>query len=380
MLVDRSFATREHAMLRRVEVGLMDDGVRVVRAVPDDVDDAGRTPLAPTVRYHDANWRIVNRAHARRLIRELQLIDPPLAPAGGTGAGADGVPDLLDVVHVWGDECWDLAIDVASATGAALVFELWSQASTRRIRQIERRVASADESVRIVWLAPNAHLRGVAEAQSPVWPVRAAHWGIHADDHDVHVRPPGAPLGVSIVSSGRDESSIRPVLDALSQCVAINESMLIFLDDTAVRSHPGVWKHAERLGLLDHLSIIADMESRRELILDTDLLVLPDALGEVRSIILDAMASGVVVAARADPCIEVTALPGIALLVEGPTEGAWLTVLRRVISDSDELRRIGALARERVVKDRPVHRQVDAILAAYGELADNAPIAFPGAL
>jgi hypothetical protein len=87
-----------------------------------------------------------------------------------------------------------------------------------------------------------------------------------------------------------------------------------------------------------------------------------------------------VVAARADPYVEVTASPGIALLVEGVTEGAWLDALRKVISDAVEMRRIAALARERVVKDRPVHRQVDAILAAYSEAADNAPIAFPGPL
>ncbi len=391
MMVDRSFATREHAMLRRVEVGLMDDGVRVVRAVPDDAPDPGETPLAPTIRYHDASWRLVNKAHARRLVRELQLVEPSLRPAN-----AESEADLLDVVHAWGDGCWDMAIDVATATGATLVFELWSHASTRRIRPVERRLAGAgfgfgpggaegdvgagDGGGRVVWLAPNARLRAAAEEQAPSWPVRAAHWGIHAEAHDVHRRQPGAPIGVSVVTSGRDEGAVRPVLDALASCLQYDEQMLVFLDETAVRSHHALWRHAERLGLLQHLSIIADMESRRDLILDTDVLVLPDALGEVRSIILDAMASGIVVAARADPYVEVTAVPDIALLVEGPTQGAWLTALRRVISDTDEMARIGARARERVVRDRPVHRQVDAILAAYGELADNPPIAFPGAL
>lgn len=370
MMVDRSFATREHAMLRRVEVGLMDEAVRVVRAVPDDVADPGEESLAPTVRYHDANWRFVNKAHSKRLLRELQLIEPSLA--------SESEGDLLDVVHAWGDDCWDMAIDLAGATGAILAIELWCHDCTRKIRAIERRAASVNEAMRGVWLAPNERLRSAAEQQEPAWPVRAAHWGIYAEEHDVHRRRPGAPIGISIVSSGREEPAIRPVLDALAACVRVEENLLIFLDDAAVETHPGVWKHAERLGLLDHLSVIADMESRRELVLETDVLVLPEALGEVRSIVLDAMASGVVVVARDDPYIEVTSLPDLALLVDAPTEEAWLDALRRVTSDPDEMARIGTRARERVIADRPAHRQVDAILGAYRELTDNPSIAFPG--
>ena len=370
MMVDRSFATREHAMLRRVEVGLMDEAVRVVRAVPDDVEDPGRSSLAPTVLYHDANWRFINKAHAKRLLREVQLIEPSLA--------GESESDLLDVVHAWGDACWDMAIDMAADTGAALAIELWSHASTKRIRTIERRAAARAETIRGMWLAPNERLRAAAEEQKPTWPVRAAHWGIYADEHDPHRRRPGAPIGISIVCSGRDEAAIKPVLDALAACVRLEENILIFLDDAAVESQPGVWKHAERLGMLDHLSIIADMESRRELVLETDVLVLPDALGEVRSIVLDAMASGVAVVAQADPYIEVTAKPGLAIVVDAPTEQSWLEALRRVTSDPDETARIGTRARERVIAERPAHRQVDAILAAYRELTDNPSIAFPG--
>ena len=374
MMADRSFATREHAMLRRLEVGLMDEAVRVVRAVPDDAPN--QASLAPTVRYHDAHWRFINRAHARRLLRELQLVEPLL----GAGGGGESDIDLLDVVHAWGDDAWDIAIDIAASTGAALAFELWSFESTRRIRAIERRLAATGAGLRAVWLTPNARLRSAAEDLNPSAPVRAAHWGVYADDHPARHRAPGAPIGVSIVCSGRDEGSVRPVLDALASCRRITENLLIFLDDAGVASGRGLWRYAERLGLLDRLSIIADMESRRDLVLETDVLVLPEAMGEVRSIVLDAMASGIVVVARADPYVEVTAVPDIALLVEGPTEGAWLNALRRVISDTDEMQRIGERARERVVRDRPVHRQVDAILAAYRELADNAPIAFPGSL
>ena len=53
MMADRSFARREHAMLRRLEVGLIDEGVRVLRATPAGSPEEPTTGLAGTVSYDD---------------------------------------------------------------------------------------------------------------------------------------------------------------------------------------------------------------------------------------------------------------------------------------------------------------------------------------
>ena len=63
ILADRSFAARERDMLTRVQVGLIDEGVRVVEAIPSDVADPDANPLIPTIPYSD---RIVLLDHLTR--------------------------------------------------------------------------------------------------------------------------------------------------------------------------------------------------------------------------------------------------------------------------------------------------------------------------
>ena len=81
ILADRSFAARERDLLTRVQVGLIDEGIRVVEALPADLADPDANPLIPTIPYSDHVALLASRARTRRLIRGLQSVDPPLAPA-----------------------------------------------------------------------------------------------------------------------------------------------------------------------------------------------------------------------------------------------------------------------------------------------------------
>lgn len=372
MLADRSFARREHDMLRRVEVGLLDDGARVIRAVPAAGAPAVADSLIPVLPYTDEGPRFAARARRRRLVRALEEACALL------GGGSDGVH--LDVIHAWGDRCWDLAIGLAAETGANLAIELWSASCTRRMRRAERRAAAVGNDAgppKGVWLAPNGAVQLAGEDVAGSWPVRAARWGVHPLPRPRTARGIGT-VAVSIVASGRDPSSLMPVLDACAARAAEGDDAMFFLDDAGVRDHPAVWKHAEQLGLLDRLSVIPDMESRRDLVLQTDVLVIPEARGEVRSIVLDAMAAGLAVVAPMDPMVEATALPGLAVLVEKPTRGGWSHALGSVLPDRSRLADVGATARALIAEHRPVHRHIEAILDAYRSLAE-APLPFSDA-
>jgi len=374
MLADRSFARREHAMLRRLEVGLLDEGVRVVLAVPETVARLETDTLSASVTYVDRGPWYAARARTRRLIRQIEDLDPPLPDTEGGGP--------LDVVHAWGDECWNIAVDVAQSTGAGLAADLWSAGSIRRMGAAERRAgAGAPEAMRGVWLAPNVAIQHSAEESHHVWPIRLARWGVHPAEHPTQRyesrREEERPLALSVVSSGRDAGALTPLFGALAEMLEKGADLFVFLDSAAVEQHHNVWRHAEHARLLDRLSIIPDMESRRELLLQTDILVVPEAVGEVRSIVLDAMAAGIAVVARADPHVEVTAEPGIALLVERAHKDDWLEQLTRVVEDPRALTTIGETAREQVGKKRPAHLQVEATLGAYRELVEQRPIAFP---
>ncbi|MEO1130303.1 MAG: glycosyltransferase [Planctomycetota bacterium] len=374
MLADRSFARREQPMLRRLQVGLMDEGVRVVHAVPEVIADLETDSLTTSLTYADRGPWYAARARTRRLIRQIEELDPPLTHNNHGGA--------LDVVHAWGDGCWATAVDVADATGAGIALDLWSAASVSRMRSIEDRArAGSPDAIRGVWLAPNAALEQHARTIAHTWPIRLSRWGVHPgekparryESSDTRDRP----LALSIISSGRSSTHMAPLLDALAALINEGADLMIFLDAAAVEKHHSVWRHAERAGLLSRLSVIPDMESRRALLLETDVLLLPDAQGEVRSVILDAMAAGIVVVAGADPFVEVTATPNIALLIDQPAADAWKSQLTRVVNDHAFLAQVGRDAREQVHRNRPAHRHVEAILSGYRLLTEQQPIAFP---
>lgn len=369
LLADRSFASRERRLLHRVEVGLIEDAVRVVRAIPDSLLFSETDTITPLIAYPEKISPFLPRLRTSRLLRALRELDPPLAAPG---------EQPIDVIHAWGDRVWDLAIDVGVETGAALAFEVWSAACIHHTHRIERQAESAAPTpLRGMWIAPNNAIARALEAENLRWTTHIAPWGVHPDPRPRPLPRADQPLSVSLLASGRNPHATECVLTALNTLIRDGVPLLIFLDSAAVDRSHAVWKHALRLDLLPHLSVIADMESRRDLILRTDLLILPEARAEVRSILLDAMGASVAVACLTDPYVEATALPGIASLAGEPTSEAWTTTLRPLLTDPALRTEQIQAAREAVVTSRPVHRQVAQLLAAYQALADQPPITFP---
>ena len=80
LLADRSFATREHAMLRRLEIGLIDEGLRVVRANPPVPNPEPTTGLAGALTYNDRAWRYIMPAPERTLARDLMNLSLEARP------------------------------------------------------------------------------------------------------------------------------------------------------------------------------------------------------------------------------------------------------------------------------------------------------------
>jgi hypothetical protein len=367
-LADLDFATRERAMLRRLQIGLLDEGIRLIEAMPLDAPDLEGNPLVPTIVYREGGSRLTRSHRVRQIVQALQDIEPALAPS-------DAPDDLLDTIHVWGSGAWTLGLDLAEATGAAVAIECWSAEAVRFVRSTERRTPGT----RGLWLAPNAALRIAAERQASAWPVHLARWGVHTGEPAAtHPAGPHTP-GIVILGAGHDASDHACVLEALAGVASDHPDLLAFIDAPIIDRRPALWRLAEKLGLLERLSVIPDMESLRDVILQADLLLLPEAHGEARSVILDAMVARTLIIARADPLIEAFAAPNIALLVEGPTRGAWDKALRRALDDPDEARAIVDRAHERILDDRPVHKQVEAIITAHNLLTSDDSIAFPDA-
>ena len=341
LLADQSFAWRERLMLSRLEVGLADIGVTVTRADPEREDrpqSMGSGLTSSSITYRRIGVINSPRAQSLALLDQLVPIKPTL----------DDCP--IDVVHAFGDGCWSLAVDVAQRLDACCALELWSSHSINQIPRIERRCEHA--GVQLLWLAPDEPIKQAAEAQGSKAPCRVARWGVHTPDLKREWAKVNPNRSIAVLSSGGDPTPIIRALEGVSRFVRSAPGTLVFLDAKATAENDKVWRRAEALGLLENLSVIPDMEARRELVLRCDLLLLPEARGEHRTLTLDAMASGMVVIAQRDPLVACLDDPGQVVLVDDGEPASWEAAVRSVLTDPQRAQSLISASREFIKKQR----------------------------
>lgn len=359
-------------MLSRVAVGLMQEGVTTAIATPRSVDgaEADQTGLTTHVAYEDLGWSVTLRARALALLRALGS-DDYAGWAAGTGA-----EPTIDIIHAWGHASWPMAVALARETDAALVLDVWSVAAADQIRRTERAAMHGhEESVRGMWLAPSRALLAQAQPRAHLWPCQLLYWGVHAPDRIPPIEPK-PQRALSVVCSGDIPEATAAMLKGIAQVIPEFPDLLVFLDETAVRRDHALWRIAQSLGLLERLSVIADMETRRDLILQTDMLLLPDVAGETRSIILDAMASGVLVIADASTSSDAIIDGRTAVTIPARTPDQWARAIRSVLADADTFASIRNEAHRLILTERRGHAHVASLMRVYEGLSSAEPIAF----
>lgn len=367
LLTDRSFAQREHAMLRRLEVGLVDEGVRLVRATPLGAMSEPTTGLAGTITYDDALWRLIILRPTRAIARALTSLDQP-------AIHTDESP--IDLIHAFGEGCWTIAAELAESFSADLALEVWSRASLSRIATLESRAKALDRAgSSVMWLAPDKAMQSAAERHARRWSVACSNWGVHVPSEDPTASHPSRPVrSVCIMSSGHEPAILMRLLEGFARATAGRDDAMLFADAEAARKLPAVWRHASALGLLPRLSLVPDMESRRELVLQTDALVQPEALGEHRTLMLEAAAAGMLLITRADRLVELAGLDGTSLTIAEPSVEAWEQAFRTLLESPDRARAIGHAGRAYIRAKRLAHQQVKATLDAYSQAMSGNPI------
>lgn len=352
ILADGSFARREHSLLARLEIGLADEGVRVAHAVPSDCRmETGSGIYSTSLRYESQGTAFSRAGRARRLIESL----------GESESGESGKPDI---VHAFGEGAWRLAHEIAFQTGACVAIEVWSGAlvhsAARTVQQWNRAQGGRPPAL----MTPGRILLDLLRNAAPDRAVFLTPWGVTTGDpmHDL-LDPARAPA-VTVVSTGRDPEIVAAALEGLATASTGAPELLIFLDSRA-GDRAAIWKRARRLGLLDRLTVVADLEERREPILRTDLLIQPEALGEHRSITLSAMAAGTVVVARADPLVECVSDPSRAALVGGPSPAAWGAAVAALLADREGALALASRARDYVHTDHSLSGHVRGVCGAY---------------
>lgn len=355
ILVDAPFVKRDRAMLARLQVGLADEGVRVVFAEPTPTSFT--TPaaeaeslgvIAARATYEDRGMPWTLRARAQRLADAVTQTAPASQSRGRS------------IIHVFGVRAWGIAAETCEALGACLVVEISASEDVRRLRRSPWAALAPD---RLLITCPEPGLARLVEREWPGVAVRIIPWGVPTLSEVRSVLPGDRSPAILIVASGRDRAACESAVQAFAD--AAGPEALLLLHSDAVRVGK-LWPTLKRLGLSPRTTIIADLEGRRDLaILGADLLLLPEARGDYRSFTLDAMAAGLPVIAVADVAIDSTLGGQTARLISSSDARLIASALADALRHPEEARAVGAAAREHVRKHHRVSTHVAQILNAY---------------
>jgi len=180
-----------------------------------------------------------------------------------------------------------------------------------------------------------------------------------------------------MIGNGRDARAWAAALSGIALAAAEGQDFLIFADSLAAR-RADLWTLARSLKLLDRLSLIEELEGRRDLMLHGDILMLPEAGGEQRSVVLEAMACGMLLVAAHDKESSVLQEGRTAALVANNTAQSWAACLTDLIRNPAKSVALAASAHLFVQVHRRASDHVRGVISAYEYLATGESIPFGG--
>ena len=349
IMAGRSFSSRERVLLQRLEVGLADEGVRVVHAIPSDSPLATETEVFTQVVMYESHGLPWTRGiRSRHLVERLDAL--PRA--------AD--ERVADVVHSF-DDAWPFAVEVARQTGAALAVDFWCASMTRRAGTIR---AAAHDLAGLVMLTPDPTLERMVRQEVEDVSVRHTPWGVHCPSESRSILAPERAPAVVVSGAGSDRAALGAAVEGLARVAAGHDDLMVFCDAHAAR-RADIWPLVRKLGLESRFSLTPLLEGRRELALRADLLVIPEALGEFRSLTIDAMASGLAVVSAEDPVLGYLQDGRTAHLIAQADPSTWAQAIASLLDDPARARALGASAREFVRTEHRVSVHIATVIDAY---------------
>lgn len=359
LIADSLFALQERAMLNRLELGLADEGVGVVQALPEALLARGASEVyARSIPYTPVAAPLLRNFATRSLAERVRKLDSD-----------EGEGQRVRVVHAFGGSIWGLALRLARQLDAGLVLDVWRAGLVSRVRELG--LTSSDDAALV---APDAGTKRKLSEQGGLTrelPCVVAPWGVLADaPHPVLESKRSA--SIMLVGTGRDSAAFHAVLAGLAPMLRSREDVLVFCDARAAR-RADLWKFARSLDkdlvVRSRLSLVEDLEARPDLLLAGDLLLHPEASGEQRSMLLEAFGRGVVVVAAADANVDFLLHGTTAQLVSAPREAsAWAAAVGELLANPARAAGLAASANTFVRMHRKASEQVRGVLEAYAAL------------
>lgn len=353
VVVDRAFGKAETSMLARLEIGLADEGYRVVHAAPVATLSPEQSGVYSTsVGYVDTGLPFTLKSRVGALVETLKAL-----------AEKQGDRGPVNIVHACGRRAWPIGLELARQTGAAVVLEVDRSQLLGPAAGLVPGAGSDGAGPNPMFSVPDELLRAELLRRSPRARTCLTRWGVHV--------PPGrhaatgAPSLVLLAERG-DSRSAAAALEALASVTRDSPELMVFVDVEDGKTAP-LWRAARRLGMLGRLSMVPELEARRDPALQMDALILPDALGVSHSFVLDAMAAGMSVLAAPDPLIETLIDGRTACLVTSVSKAEWEKAIRSTVLQPERWGQLGTTAREWVRANRTVSAHIGAVLECYAQ-------------
>jgi len=348
IIADETFAAHERSMLLRLEIGLIDEGVRVVHAVPRAAAGWNHSDLFSQAVSYESRGMSISRAW-----RAQQLVAAVLSRAADKERP-------VDIVHAFGRESWAMATEVSRQVGASLAIEVF----TAEDADAAARLRSPGDVTGPILFVPDPALEKRLKGAGAAAPVRVTPWGVHTPSSP---RPPfeaGHVPSIMIAGTGRDAGAMLAALEGLAAVSPRVPDLMAFAEAEAVRV-ARVWPAVKRLGLTERFTLIPDLEARRDLVLRGDILLLPEARGDHRSLTMDAMAAGMVLIAAADPMVGVLIDHRTARLVHRPSAEHWSGAISWALDDQEGARSLAGSAQGFVRAHCRASSHVASVVDAY---------------
>jgi len=262
------------------------------------------------------------------------------------------------IIWAIGVRTWSLARRLANRLRCPLAIQVWCPSVARKA----------------------VRGRHITEA-SFIVPTRAlADWmRTRVDDHLVSLVPPGIePLtpdehavgeatgltSLAVLGRGRDASAYGALLGGVRQTVMEFSTIHLFMELQGRRDHD-IWRHLQRLELLDRTSTFPRAVPVHRLVAACHALILPERYGEVHSIMLEAMRDGVPIVASEDPALAGVIDERNAAIVREQTVENWSQQLRRLLAHPDEAAERALVAAERVATAFRRDRQIEILADTF---------------
>lgn len=223
-----------------------------------------------------------------------------------------------------------IGAEVVRGCGAVPAFEVWRPGLESGIRAVINRVTADGADERALIIATNQDDRERMLSHFPNAVVRSIPWGVHRRDA-VAASESGA-LGMVLLGPGRDGKSWAAAFRACLRTLRGSPDAHLFADSATVR-RLRLWGKVREAGVTGRVTLIDVAETERDLLLSADLVLYPDARGETRTVLLDAMGAGVAVIAAADPRSHDLIDGKTARLVVDSTEAQWHEAAEIMIHD-----------------------------------------------